>query len=168
MVTLTVNSQCSTAWCTRGNRSHSCPAALVQELATCLMGTTRTHPNRPAPAACKLFPGCQRPAGCASTAPASRTFTPSYTGVTWDAAAAPAAAAAVAAAAVAAAAMFVSQMVGDLTVGQVLTMLPYANAVSIFTVKGSALAAAIKNGLSAYPNGGRFLQVCSAASQSVL
>lgn len=59
-------------------------------------------------------------------------------------------------------------MVGDLTVGQVLTMLPYANAVSIFTVKGSALAAAIMNGLSSYPNGGRFLQVRSTASQSVL
>lgn len=51
------------------------------------------------------------------------------------------------------------QMSGDLTVGQVLTMLPYANAVSIFTVKGAALIAAIKNGLSGFPNGGRFLQV---------
>ena len=53
-------------------------------------------------------------------------------------------------------------MTGDLTVGQVLTMLPYANAVSIFTVAGSALIAAVKNGLSAYPSGGRFLQVGSA------
>jgi hypothetical protein len=38
-------------------------------------------------------------------------------------------------------------------------MLPYANAVSIFTVTGSALVEAFKNGLSAYPSGGRFLQV---------
>lgn len=50
-------------------------------------------------------------------------------------------------------------MTGDLTVGTVLTMLPYANAVSIFTVKGSVLIAAVKNGLSAFPTGGRFLQV---------
>jgi hypothetical protein len=58
------------------------------------------------------------------------------------------------------------QLTGNLTVGTVLTMLPYANAVSIFTVKGSALIAAIKNGLSSYPSGGRFLQVHN--SQSVL
>lgn len=51
------------------------------------------------------------------------------------------------------------KLTGDLTVGTVLTMLPYANAVSIFTVKGSVLIAAVKNGLSAFPNGGRFLQV---------
>lgn len=58
-----------------------------------------------------------------------------------------------------AAAAAVLQLTGDITVGQVLTMLPYANAVSIFTVAGSALIAAVKNGLSAYPSGGRFLQV---------
>lgn len=51
------------------------------------------------------------------------------------------------------------QLTGDLAVGTVLTMLPYANAVSIFTVKGSVLIAAVKNGLSAFPSGGRFLQV---------
>ena len=50
-------------------------------------------------------------------------------------------------------------MTGNLTVGQVLTMLPYANAVAIFTIKGAALLAAARHGLSAYPSGGRFLQV---------
>lgn len=51
------------------------------------------------------------------------------------------------------------QLTGDLTVGTVLTMLPYANAVAIFTVKGTALIEAARNGFSAYPTGGRFLQV---------
>uniref|UniRef100_A0A383W8U0 5'-Nucleotidase C-terminal domain-containing protein n=1 Tax=Tetradesmus obliquus TaxID=3088 RepID=A0A383W8U0_TETOB len=48
---------------------------------------------------------------------------------------------------------------GNITVAEVLAMLPYANAVAIFTISGQVLLDAVKNGLSLYPNGGRFLQV---------
>ncbi|KAF6254137.1 Metallo-dependent phosphatase-like protein [Scenedesmus sp. NREL 46B-D3] len=48
---------------------------------------------------------------------------------------------------------------GNITVAQVMSMLPYANAVSIFSVSGQVLIDAVKNGLSLYPSGGRFLQV---------
>lgn len=48
---------------------------------------------------------------------------------------------------------------GNITVAQVLAMLPYANAVAIFSISGQVLVDAVKNGLSLYPNGGRFLQV---------
>jgi 2',3'-cyclic-nucleotide 2'-phosphodiesterase (5'-nucleotidase family) len=39
-----------------------------------------------------------------------------------------------------------------------MAMLPYANAMAIFTISGQVLIDAVKNGLSLYPNGGRFLQ----------
>lgn len=52
---------------------------------------------------------------------------------------------------------------GNITVAEVLAMLPYANAVAIFTISGQVLLDAVKNGLSLYPNGGRFLQVSRAA-----
>lgn len=51
------------------------------------------------------------------------------------------------------------QAPGNITVAQVMSMLPYANAVSIFSVSGQVLIDAVKNGLSLYPSGGRFLQV---------
>lgn len=48
---------------------------------------------------------------------------------------------------------------GNITVAQVMAMLPYANANAIFTITGQVLINAIKNGLSGYPAAGRFLQV---------
>jgi hypothetical protein len=46
-------------------------------------------------------------------------------------------------------------------------MLPYANAVAIFTISGQVLIDAVRNGLSLYPNGGRFLQASVAACVSL-
>lgn len=57
------------------------------------------------------------------------------------------------------------QLTGDLTVGQVMTMLPYANAEAIFTIDGATLLAAVRHSLTAYPSGGRFLQVVSVGQQ---
>jgi 2',3'-cyclic-nucleotide 2'-phosphodiesterase (5'-nucleotidase family) len=56
------------------------------------------------------------------------------------------------------------QAPGNITVAEVLSMLPYANAVAIFTITGQVLLDAVKNGLSLYPTGGRFLQVKAAAA----
>jgi len=52
-----------------------------------------------------------------------------------------------------------SQKPGNVTLGQVLTMLPYADLYVIFTATGQALLNALRNSFSAYPSGGRFLQV---------
>lgn len=48
---------------------------------------------------------------------------------------------------------------GNITVADVLSMLPYANALSIFSISGQVLIDAVKHGASGFPNSGRFLQV---------
>lgn len=49
---------------------------------------------------------------------------------------------------------------GDITMGEVLTVLPFQNTVATFQIKGSDLKAALENGVSQWEDGaGRFVQV---------